>query len=197
MLLRVINEIDRIMAMLKGLLNYARPPKPKSVSLDVNQILEGTIKSARYSLRSPKYKVNGQDRQIQFVMELSPELSNIVADPGQLQQIFLNLILNAVDSIYSASERQGLITIHTRQSPDGFAQILIIDNGKGIKEKSLTEVFKPFFTTKSKGTGLGLAITKRLVEQQHGGKISVVNNPGGKGVTFTLTFPIEEDSKKK
>ncbi|MFC1843257.1 ATP-binding protein [Thermodesulfobacteriota bacterium] len=195
-LLRVINEIDRIMAMLKGLLSYARPPKPKLISLDVNQLLEGTIKSARYSLRSPKYKVNGQDRQIEFVRELSPELPNIVADPGQLQQIFLNLILNAVDAIYSASERQGVITIQTRQSSDGLVQISFVDNGKGIEEKSLTEVFKPFFTTKSKGTGLGLAITKRLVEQHHGGDISVVNNPGGEGVTFTLTFPIEEDSAK-
>lgn len=195
-LLRVINEIDRIMAMLKGLLSYARPPKPKLISLDVNQLLEGTIKSARYSLSSPKYKVNGQGRQIQFVREFSPELPNIVADPGQLQQIFLNLILNAADAIYSASERQGLITIQTRKSPDGFVQIFIIDNGKGIEEKLLDEVFKPFFTTKSKGTGLGLAITKRLVQQHHGGDISVAKNPVGEGVTFTLTFPVEEDSAK-
>ena len=75
-------------------------------------------------------------------------------------------------------------------------QISIIDNGKGIEEKLLDEVFKPFFTTKSKGTGLGLAITKRLVQQHHGGDISVAKNPVGEGVTFTLTFPVEEDSAK-
>jgi signal transduction histidine kinase len=196
-LLRVINEIDRIMAMLKGLLSYARPPKPKLISLDVNKLLEGTIKSARYSLRSPKYKVNTQDRQIEFIRELSPELPNIVADPGQLQQIFLNLILNAVDSIYSVSDRQGIITVQTRQLSQKLVQISIIDNGTGIGEKSLDEVFKPFFTTKSKGTGLGLAITKRLVEQHHGGNISVANNPDGEGVTFTLTFPTDMDSTKK
>jgi len=192
-LLRVINEIDRIMAMLKGLLSYARPPKPQLVSLDVNQLLEGTIKSARYSMRSPKYTVKAQAKQLEFVKDLAPEIPNIVADPGQLQQIFLNLILNAVDAIYADSERQGVITIQTRQSPDGFVKISIADNGKGIDEKSLGEVFKPFFTTKSKGTGLGLAITKRLVEQHHGGNISVENNPDGEGVTFTLTFPVEDD----
>jgi len=192
-LLRVINEIDRIMAMLKGLLSYARPPKPTLISLDVNKLLKGIIKSARYSLRSPKYKVKDQERQIEFVENLSLELPNIIADPSQLQQIFLNLILNAVDAIYSVSERQGIITIQTRQSSDGLVEISIVDNGKGIDEKSLANVFKPFFTTKSKGTGLGLAITKRLVEQHHGGNISVENNPGGEGVTFTLTFPIDDD----
>jgi len=192
-LLRVINEIDRIMAMLKGLLSYARPPKPKLISLDANQLLRGIIKSARYSLRSPKYTVKAQDRQIEFVEDFSPELPNIIADPNQLQQIFLNLILNAVDAVYSVEERQGVITIQTRQASEGLVEISIVDNGKGIDKKSLENVFKPFFTTKSKGTGLGLAITKRLVEQHHGGNISVKNNPAGEGVTFTLTFPIDDD----
>ena len=192
-LLRVIDEIDRITAMLKGLLSYARPPKPKLVSVDVNQLLKGVIKSARYTLRSPKYTVKARDRQIEFVEDFSPELSNIIADPNQLQQIFLNLILNAVDAIYSVSKRQGVITLRTRQSSDGLVTISIVDNGKGIDKKSLDNIFKPFFTTKSKGTGLGLAITKRLVEQHHGGNISVENNQDGEGVTFTLTFPIDED----
>jgi len=191
-LLRVINEIDRITAMLKGLLSYARPPKPKLISLDVNQLLEGTIKSARYSLRSPKYTVKARDRQIEFVNDLSPELPHIVADPDQLQQIFLNLILNAVDAIYSVSGRQGVITIKTQQTSDETVKISIADNGKGIDNKSLREIFKPFFTTKSQGTGLGLAISKRLVEQHHGGTITVTKNPGGEGVTFTLTFHIDE-----
>jgi len=188
----VINEIDRITAMLKGLLSYARPPKPKSISLDVNQLLEGTIKSARYSLRSPKYKVKAPDIQVEFVKDFSTDLPRIVADPGQLQQVFLNLILNAVDAIYSASEHQGVITIKTGQSLDKTVKISIADNGKGIDSKSLEYVFKPFFTTKSQGTGLGLAISKRLVEQHNGGNITFENNPGGKGVIFTLTFPIDK-----
>ena len=191
-LLRVINEIDRITAMLKDLLNYARPPKPKLISLDTNHLLEETIKSSSYSLRSPKYKAKSPDIQIEFIKDFSTDLPHIVADPGQLQQVFLNLILNAVDAIYSSSECQGVITIKTRQSLDKTVKISIADNGKGIDSESLGYVFKPFFTTKSKGTGLGLAISKRLVEQHNGGNITVENNPGGKGAIFTLTFPVAE-----
>jgi signal transduction histidine kinase len=191
-LLMVINEIDRITAMIKGLLSYARPPKPKLISLDINHFLEGTIKSARYSLRSPKYKAKSPDIQIEFVKDLGADLPYIFVDPGQLQQIFLNLILNSVDAIYSSSECQGVITIQTRQSSDKTVKISIADNGKGIDSELLENVFKPFFTTKSKGTGLGLAISKRLVEQHNGGNITVENNPGGKGTIFTLTFPVGE-----
>ncbi|KPJ99447.1 MAG: hypothetical protein AMJ60_05030 [Desulfobacterales bacterium SG8_35] len=187
-LLRVINEIDRITAMMQGMLNYARPPKPKLIAMDVNQLLEATIKSASYSLRSPKYKAKDPEKQIEFITDLRPDLPQIVADPHQLQQIFLNLILNAVDAIYSISEHRGVITIQTSQSSDGSIQISIANTGKGIDSKSLEDIFKPFFTTKSQGTGLGLAISKRLVEQLNG-TIAVANNPGDDGVTFTVSFP--------
>ena len=188
-LLRVINEIDRITIMIKGMLSYARPPTPKLISIDINQLLEGSLKSASYSLRSPKYKIKAPDRQIKFVTDLHPNIPQIIADPDQLQQIFLNLILNAVEALYSISDPQGFITIQTRQSSDESIQISIANTGKGIDNKSLENIFKPFFTTKSHGTGLGLAISKRLVEQ-HNGSISVANNPGDDGVTFTLTFPV-------
>ena len=191
-LLRVINEIDRITGMIKSLLNYARPPKPELIDLDVNKLLEATISSARYSLRSPKYKVNTPDMQIEFVKDFGPKIPNIFADPNQLQQIFLNLILNAVDAISSKPENQGVIIIKTRQPSNETVEISIADNGKGIEFKSLDDIFKPFFTTKSQGTGLGLAITRRLVEQHHGGTITVANNPGGAGAIFTLTFPVGE-----
>lgn len=190
-LLQVINEIDRIHALLKSLLSYARPPKPETISLDVNQVLETTIKSARYALRTPGGKAEDPTKQIEFVKDFSPDLPHIIADPGQLQQVFLNLILNAVASI----TEQGTITIQTRQSANGNVQINVADNGKGIDSQSLGEIFKPFFTTKSQGTGLGLAITKRLVEQHNGGSIIVSNNLDGKGVTFTITFPVEPKSE--
>lgn len=189
---RVINEIDRITALLKGLLNYARPPKPEMVSLDVNQLLELTIKSARYALQNQKNKPKDSSKQVQFVKNFSPDLPHIIADPGQLQQIFLNLILNAVDATSSITDRQGLITIQTIQSSNELVQISISDNGKGIESSSLDKIFNPFFTTKPQGTGLGLAITKRLIEQHHGGSIVVANNPEGNGVTFTITLPVQQ-----
>ena len=188
---RVINEIDRITALLKGLLNYARPPKPEMVPLDINQLLETTIHSAKYSLRTPRNKVKDPDRKIEFVKDFSPDLPQVVADPDQLQQVFLNLILNAVDAIFSTPDRQGVITIQTRQASEGFVHISIADTGKGIDSNALAEIFKPFFTTKPQGTGLGLAITKRLVEQHSGGSIAVANNPDGKGVIFTIILTVE------
>jgi len=188
---RVINEIDRITALLKGLLSYARPPKPEMAALDVNQILETTIKSAKYSLRIPKNKGKNLDRQIEFVKDFGADLPDIIADPNQLQQIFLNLILNAIDAISAVPEQQGVITVQTRKSPEESVQISIIDNGKGIDSTLLEEIFNPFFTTKHQGTGLGLAITKRLVEQYDNGKITVKNNPEGQGTIFTVILPVE------
>lgn len=194
---RVIEEIDRITALLKGLLNYARPPKPEMVSLDVNQVLESTIKSARFALKTPRHKGKDTDQDVEFDKDLSPDLPHIVADPGQLQQVFLNLILNAADAIAAVSGQQGVISIQTRQGAGSFVEIRIADNGKGIDSDSLDKVFNPFFTTKSQGTGLGLAITKRLVEQHNGGTIAVANNPDGKGVTFTITFPVKAENGLK
>jgi nitrogen fixation/metabolism regulation signal transduction histidine kinase len=189
-LLRVINEVDRITYIIKGLLSYARPPKPRMIPMDMNHILDITIKSAQYSLRSPKYKIRSPETKIEFISDFNPDLPLIVADPDQLQQVFLNLLLNAVDSIYAVSDRQGIITIKTQQlSGDELIQVSISDNGRGIDSTALQEMFKPFFTTKSQGTGLGLAISKRLVEQ-HDGSISVENNTEEEGVTFTLTFPV-------
>lgn len=189
---RVIEEIDRINALLKGLLNYARPPKPEMVLLDVNQLLETTLKSAKFALQSPKNKSKESNRQIEFVKEFSPDLPQIIADPAQLQQVFLNLILNAMDATSSITERQGIIILQTRKYSDDFVQIAISDNGKGIDAKSIDKIFNPFFTTKPQGTGLGLAITKRLIEQHTGGSIFVMNNPEGSGLTFTITLPVQQ-----
>jgi len=187
---QVIKEIDRITALLKGLLNYARPPEPEMISLDVNQVLEATIKSAQFAMRTPGSKGQELDRQIEFVKDLSPDLPHIVADPNQLQQVFLNLLLNAVDAISSIPERQGVITIQSRKSSGEKVHIVIVDNGKGIDSQSLEEIFKPFYTTKHHGTGLGLAITKRIIEQHDGGSITVANNQDGEGMTFTITLPV-------
>ena len=190
--LQVVNEIDRINALLKSLLSYARPPKPETVSFDVHQILDSTIKSARYSLRSP---LEDERKEIEFIRDYSSEVPKITADPGQLQQVFLNLLLNAVDAIAT----RGAITVGTRKISETTIQIAVADNGRGIDGPSLERIFKPFFTTKSQGTGLGLAICKRLIEQHNGGNISVAANPAGAGVTFTIILPIEpvnEDSEQ-
>ena len=185
--LQVVNEIDRITALLKSLLSYARPPRPESISFDVHQVLHSAIKSAQFSQRSSP---EGQRKEIEFIRDFGPEMPSIFADPGQLQQVVLNLLLNAVDAI----AEKGKITVQTRKSSARDIRITIADTGRGINSEDMDKVFKPFFTTKSHGTGLGLAICKRLI-QQAGGNITVANNPGGEGVTFAITLPIQPENE--
>lgn len=189
--LQIIHEIDRINALLKSLLNYARPPKPEFVSTDVHRILEETITAARYTLKGPGREADDRKKKIGFIRDFDPDMPAIIADPAQLQQVFLNLILNSMDAI----DREGTITIRTRNLPDGTVRVDIADDGPGIDSQELEKIFKPFFTTKPHGTGLGLAICKRLIEQHEGGAITAANNQEGAGVTFTIILPVRPGAR--
>lgn len=108
-----------------------------------------------------------------------------MADPYQLQQIFLNLIFNSFDAMPDG----GTITVTTVYISDlNYVQITISDTGKGIDEKVKDKIFQPFCSTKPKGTGLGLAITRRFLDQR-GGEICVGSNPGG-GTVFYISYPV-------
>jgi two-component system sensor histidine kinase AtoS len=175
---RIIGEINRIEKLLKNLLNYARPPKPQMESLDVNKVLDSAIKNFELSLKSPAWVKKA--KEISIDKRQDPSLPHTMADSAQLQQVFLNLLLNAAEAIPGS----GTISIETGTTPSGDMRIAIADTGMGIDEQSLKEIFNPFFTTKSKGTGLGLAISKRLIEQLNG-TITAENNTDS-GATFTL-----------
>jgi two-component system sensor histidine kinase AtoS len=183
---RIIAEINRIETLLKNLLNYAKPPVPQFAPIDVNWIIEAAVKAAKYSLKGPALGANPQQaKEIEFVKELG-DLPLIVADAAQLQQVILNLLLNAVHAVHDG----GTIRLATTAMVDDAIQIVVADNGKGIAELGLEKIFLPFFTTKPKGTGLGLSICKRLIEQ-HNGTIRVARNPEG-GLTFTIRLPVQQ-----
>jgi signal transduction histidine kinase len=184
--LRVINEVNRIESLLKNILNYARPSKSNPDSVSLHNMLDSIIKTSEFSLRSPSDK-SRLTKDINFVKDFSSDIQNIYADPGHLQQVFLNLILNGIDAI----TEKGTITIKTARAADKSVQIRISDTGRGVEPEALNMIFNPFFTTKTKGTGLGLAICKRLVEQ-HNGTISVLNNKEG-GTTFIITLPEKQE----
>jgi len=179
---RIIEEIRRIETLLRNLLHYARPPKPNFSVLDVNRVIEHTVKTAKLSLKSPSLK----SKDIQFYGCLSSDLPEIVADSSQLQQVFMNLLLNAFEAVPDS----GRIMIDTSRE-NGFIKIVLANTGQSLEEQRKHDIFKPFFTTKKKGTGLGLAICKRLIEQ-HNGTIRVDNIPEG-GVGFTITLPIKHE----
>jgi signal transduction histidine kinase len=180
-LLKGVEQIKRIEVLLKGLLNFARPPKPHFMSVDVNSVLDITIGLA---LRHPQFAAR-DSKTITVIKDYDARLPKTMADPQQLQQVFMNLLLNAADAMPDG----GMITVQTSHyQPAWSLHIQIVDTGGGIDEAVVDKIFQPFFTTKPQGTGLGLAITKRLIEQ-HGGRIHVKNNHT-KGVAFTITLPV-------
>ena len=116
-----------------------------------------------------------------------PDLPQIIGDPGQLQQVFTNLLLNAADAMSGA----GVITITSRAGAWRRRGLQFCDSGCGIPEEIRDKIFEPFFTTKppGKGTGLGLSIVYGVI-QRHGGSIQAYSPPGG-GTIFTVTLPLE------
>ena len=180
---KVIGEIKRIESLMKELLSYARPPKPQFMFINFNEILE---KTSSLLPKYPRFLKDGSTK-IHIVKDFDMDLPEVETDPMQMQQVFLNLFLNAAD----AMPEGGTLTVKTLYDPPGDCmKIIVSDTGQGIQEDVKTKLFMPFFTTKKKGTGLGLATSKRLIEQ-HGGIIGVENNEG-EGVSFTIRLPIKQ-----
>ncbi|HEY6010021.1 MAG TPA: ATP-binding protein [Nitrospirota bacterium] len=183
---KVIDEIKRIEQLIKGLLNFARPPQPNFAHTNVNAVLEGV---ADLALRN-RPSAGGPARGVIVRKDLDATLPEIAADPMQLRQVFMNLILNAVD----AMQGEGSLGIRTRTEAAGGAIVVeISDTGKGIDDDVLNKIFQPFFTTKARGTGLGLAISKRLIED-HGGLINIERNPEG-GTIFKIILPVSQSNE--
>jgi signal transduction histidine kinase len=178
---RIVEQVGRLEALMKGFLNFAKPPKPQWERVNINDVLETTIE---FYLVSHRPASRGSDG-IEVQKEMGEGLPRTMADPVQLQQVFLNLFLNAGDAMPNGG------TLAVRTLYDAAAdsiRIDIKDTGAGIDPEILGRIFSPFLTTKSKGTGLGLAICKQMVEQ-HGGSIGAENGPAG-GALFRIVLPI-------
>ncbi len=176
---KVMDAVKGIEGLMKSLLNFAKPPKPQLMPVDMNMVLESTL---AFSLPYASVRLNGP-QGITVVKDFDPHVPSTLADPGQMQQVFLNLFMNALEAMPDG----GTLTVRTSVEPGGGLEIEVRDTGKGIDGETREKLFVPFFTTKHKGTGLGLAVTKRFVEA-HGGTISVDENPTG-GTIFRILLP--------
>ena len=186
-MLRAVDEIKRIETLLKSLLNFAKPPKLQLTAVNVNEFLDQTL---AFSMKHPSLSANTAVR-IKVVKALDENVPMVKADPVQLQQVFLNLVLNAIEAMPDG----GTIGVRSAYNQESNAiQIEISDTGKGMDKEVLDKVFKPFFTTKSKGSGLGLAISRRIIEQ-HDGIISVTSEPGVETVFRILLYTQEQTRK--
>ena len=185
-LVQVIGEIKRIETLMKGLLSFARPSRPQFDDIDVNAVIDGV---ANLVLQNPSH-APGASRGIAALRDFDRQIPIITADPMKLKQVFMNLILNAVD----AMQEGGTLVMKTRFDSAAHAvQVEISNTGKEIDAAVMNKIFQPFFTTKPKGTGLGLAISKRLIED-HGGRISIAQNPGG-GAIFRIILPVTQSER--
>ena len=176
-------QARRAAEIVQNLQYFARPPAPGRSQVNLNELIQRTVHLQTYPLRKSNITVD-------FLPE--PAMPPIMADPNQLMQVFLNLLLNAEQAIRESREK-GTIRVRLGRNPDA-VWVIFQDDGPGIAADNLAHIFDPFFTTKrpGRGTGLGLSICKTVL-REHGGNIEAANAPGG-GAIFTITLPMTKEA---
>jgi signal transduction histidine kinase len=167
-------EAVQINRILSDLLETARPKPPQFRMSDLHATADHAVMFARQQAVT---------KRIMIELEVSGDIPPVEHDPNQINQVLLNLLLNAIQSM----KRQGTIRVSLENDEDAVL-ITVADEGKGIPAENLPNIFRPFFTTKGHGTGLGLSLARRIVEA-HGGQISVTSELG-KGSQFQIRLPI-------
>lgn len=173
----VLEQVSRLDKTVNDLLFFGKPTVAEPTSTDLNSALRKILVFAGQ---------HSGGKQIEKHLELAEDLPPVYVDPKQIQQVFLNLFLNAVQAMHGI----GTLTVASaliRVEGTEMVQVRVTDTGQGIPLQILDKIFTPFFTTKAQGTGLGLAISHRLIEQQ-GGRL-YVKSEDGKGTTFTVELP--------
>jgi signal transduction histidine kinase len=175
----IVQETLRCKAIIQELLEFSRSSVPKTALVDVNNVIMRAIHLLENEFRL---------RHIRVDVDLSKQLPKILIDENQIEQILVNLLLNAIQAI----EEQGTVTILSNVTSDRRnVAIEVSDTGCGISPENMSKIFEPFFSTKVKGTGLGLALTYGIV-QKHGGHVYAFSQPN-QGSRFIVELPIPPD----
>jgi PAS domain S-box-containing protein len=177
-------EAQRAANVARNLLTFARKHAPTKQPTSMNGIIEGVLKLRAYEQGVSNIRVNTR---------FAPDLPEVMADYSQMQQVFINIVLNAEGAMLD-SGKGGTLTV-TTQKVDGFVRASFNDSGPGISRENLNRIFDPFFTTKEvgKGTGLGLSVCHGIVAE-HGGRIYARSKPGS-GATFVVELPFINSAK--
>ncbi|MDJ0617541.1 MAG: response regulator [Calothrix sp. MO_192.B10] len=191
---------DRIRQIVLSLRNFSRLDEAEQKPVDLHEGIESTMMILQHRLKG------NPDRPAIEVIRKYGELPPVECYPSKLNQVFMNILANAIDALddaYINGNTQLKITISTEQLVNQWVAIRIADNGNGIPEEVMTKIFEPFFTTKTvgKGTGLGLSISHQIITEKHGGKFDCDSTPG-KGTEFVMQIPckqilIEKDHKRE
>ncbi|MGA1840058.1 MAG: ATP-binding protein [bacterium] len=176
-------ETKRCKSIIENLLKFTRQEKVRFGPIEINNVVQDAIAIVDHQLG-----IN----QIRLEKELATDLPEIMGNANQIQQVLMNILINAQQAMEG---RPGLVKIKTFAN-NGHITVKISDNGPGIPEEFLTKLFEPFFTTKpvGKGTGLGLSVSYGII-RDHGGDILVESEPG-KGATFVIKFPLKDSNKQ-
>jgi len=166
------HQVNRLTHTMESLLDFARPPKPRLRAADVNETLEKVLFLVRQQRRAASVEIRA---------EMDRGVPQVLGDPSQLEQVFLNICLNACQAMGQA----GTLTLRSFQE-EGRVTVDVADTGPGIPLEVRSHIFKPFFTTKTEGNGLGLAISARIIAE-HGGHIAY-RCPSAGGTVFSVTL---------
>jgi PAS domain S-box-containing protein len=176
----IVAQVERITKVMNQLLSFARRRPPERRALDLKEVVETSVEIFQERLARSRIRVT---------LELDPHCPRVHADPDQMHQVLINMIMNAIHAMPTGGElRIGVAPAQDR------VRLTVADTGHGIPPDTLAHIFDPFFTTKEfgKGTGLGLTVVKGILDE-HGGAISVDSEPG-RGTTFTILLPRASNS---
>jgi len=173
-------EVEHLEKLVNDILLYARPSEPQKRPSDIRNILDHALAMAEKSV---------SDKHARVEMNLAKDLPLLNVDPAMLEQVFLNIYLNAID----AMEEGGKLSISARKTTD---QVLVEvrDNGCGISSEDIPHIFNPFFTKKKYGTGLGLTQIKKIMDL-HQGTI-IISSEEGAGTSVAMTFSLKAPQQK-
>ncbi|MEE1539685.1 MAG: ATP-binding protein, partial [Arenicellales bacterium] len=181
----ITQQVESLMQMVNEFANYARPVEMNPIEVDLNELIGDVIELHRNS-----------QQVVNYHLELDGSIPMLMLDTGRLRQIMNNLIINALDALENSDDPTITITTTLAGKGDGWVEISIQDNGPGIPDNLLDQVFEPYVTSKPKGTGLGLAIVTRIVEEL-GGVIRAYNNSLGAMMTIALPYRLLASIQEK
>lgn len=173
----IMQETQRCKATIQGLLDFSREKKPEKVDANVNTVIKRAL-----ALMDNEFLI----QRIQIRKNLDPEIANFQLDDNQIEQVIINMLLNASHAV---EEEKGVINIQSKMDKEKDQVIIKIeDNGCGIPQDQLKKIFEPFYTTRADGTGLGLAVSYGIIKN-HQGTIEILSEPGA-GTQISIALPI-------
>jgi signal transduction histidine kinase len=179
----IMQETIRCKRIIQELLEFSRESDPNVAFANINDSIERALHILENEFRL---------RHIHLEKHLSSDMPEIMMDKSQIEQVLVNLLLNAIQAI----ENQGVISIASdKMLGENRVKVVISDSGGGIPPENMTKIFEPFFSTKAKGTGLGLAVSYGII-QKHQGRIYASGKPTGKGTVFTIEIPLSSDTSR-